>query len=239
MQAKKECWERARRDGADRRVNELLSAAYLLVSEAYVLYGEAEGELKKYGLLLGETKHLLAAVERTMNRYFDQFKGVVAPAERGHYFEDLDAFDKAFRRWAKLGEQSAMDSRELTGATHRPIRPHQNQTNNQQPPTQKQVTMESKFIGKEVIVRCEASGVFFGVLAARDGREVRLTNCRRLWYWDGAASISQLANDGTKSPDKCKFTVTVDEIEILDAIEVIPCTPESSEIIKSVKEWKR
>ena len=45
MQAKKECWERARRDGADRRVNELLSAAYLLVSEAYVLYGEAEGEL--------------------------------------------------------------------------------------------------------------------------------------------------------------------------------------------------
>ena len=110
MQAKKECWERARRDGADRRVNELLSAAYLLVSEAYVLYGEAEGELKKYGLLLGETKHLLAAVERTMNRYFDQFKGAVAPAERGHYFEDLDAFDKAFRRWAKLGEQSAMDS---------------------------------------------------------------------------------------------------------------------------------
>ena len=110
MQAKKECWERARRDGADRRVNELLSAAYLLVSEAYVLYGEAEGELKKYGLLLGETKHLLAAVERTMNRYFDQFKGVVQPAERRHYFEDLDAFDKAFRRWAKLGEQSKMDS---------------------------------------------------------------------------------------------------------------------------------
>lgn len=99
--------------------------------------------------------------------------------------------------------------------------------------------MESKFIGKEVIVRGEASGVFFGVLAARDGREVRLTNCRRLWYWDGAASISQLAKDGTKAPENCKFTVTVDEIEILDAIEVIPCTPESSEIIKSVKEWKR
>lgn len=99
--------------------------------------------------------------------------------------------------------------------------------------------MESKFIGKEVIVRGEESGVFFGVLAARDGREVRLTNCRRLWYWDGAASISQLAKDGTKAPEKCKFTVTVDEIEILDAIEVIPCTPESSENIKSVKEWKR
>lgn len=99
--------------------------------------------------------------------------------------------------------------------------------------------MESKFIGKEVIVRGESSGVFFGVLAARDGREVRLTDCRRLWYWDGAASISQLAKDGTKAPANCKFTVTVDEIEILDAIEVIPCTPEASEIIKSVNVWKR
>ena len=99
--------------------------------------------------------------------------------------------------------------------------------------------MESKFIGKEVIVRGEASGVFFGVLAAREGREVRMTDCRRIWYWDGAASISQLANDGTKAPANCKFTVTVDEIEILDAIEVIPCTPEASEIIKSVNVWKR
>lgn len=99
--------------------------------------------------------------------------------------------------------------------------------------------MESKFIGKEVIVRGEASGVFFGVLAARDGREVRLTDCRRLWYWDGAASISQLAKDGTKAPENCKFTVTVDEIKIIDAIEVIPCTSEAAENIKSVKEWKR
>ena len=99
--------------------------------------------------------------------------------------------------------------------------------------------MESKFIGKEVIVRGEASGVFFGVLAEREGREVRLTDCRRLWYWDGAASISQLAKEGTKAPENCKFTVTVDEIEILDAIEVIPCTPEASESIKSVDVWKR
>lgn len=106
MQAKKELWERARRDGADRRVNELLSAAYLLVSEAYVLYSEAESELRRYGLLLGQTKHLLGAVERTMNRYFDQFKGAVKPQERANYFEDLDALDKAYRRWAKLGDDN-------------------------------------------------------------------------------------------------------------------------------------
>ena len=74
---------------------------------------------------------------------------------------------------------------------------------------------------KKVIVRGDRSGVFFGTLAAKDGKEVKLEKCRRLWYWDGAASISQLATDGTVNPEGCKFTVTVDQIVILDAIEGI------------------
>ena len=80
------------------------------------------------------------------------------------------------------------------------------------------------FIGKKVIVRGDRSGVFFGTLKEKEGREVVLTNCRRLWYWEGAASISQLAAEGTTNPGDCKFTVSVDEIGILDAIEIIPCT---------------
>lgn len=96
-----------------------------------------------------------------------------------------------------------------------------------------------KFIGKKVIVRGDRSGVFFGTLAEKDGREVMLTNCRRLWYWDGAASISQLAVDGTTAPENCKFTVTVDNIIIMDAIEIIPCSVESIQQIEGVKVWKR
>lgn len=97
----------------------------------------------------------------------------------------------------------------------------------------------NNFIGKKVIVRGDRSGVFFGTLAEKDGQEVRLEKCRRLWYWDGAASISQLAVDGVSAPDNCKFTVTVDEIEILDAIEIIPCTDKANESIEGVREWKR
>ena len=92
---------------------------------------------------------------------------------------------------------------------------------------------------KKVIVRGDRSGVFFGTLVERKGREVKLANCRRLWYWDGAASISQLAVDGTTKPNNCKFTVTVEEIEILDAIEVIPCTEKSIKSIEGVCVWKR
>lgn len=94
-------------------------------------------------------------------------------------------------------------------------------------------------LGKKVIIRGDRSGVFFGTLESRNGREVKLTNCRRLWYWDGAASISQLAIDGTVAPQNCKFTVVVPEIEILDAIEVILCTEKAVASIEAVSVWQR
>lgn len=94
-----------------------------------------------------------------------------------------------------------------------------------------------KFIKKYVIVRCDRAGVFAGILKEREGREVTLNDCRRLWYWDGAASISQLAVDGTVKPRNCKFTVTVDEITLLDAIEIIPCTDKAEKSIRGVSTW--
>ena len=91
----------------------------------------------------------------------------------------------------------------------------------------------------KVIVRGDRSGVFFGTLISRSGREVKLADCRRLWYWSGAASISQIAVDGVANPSECKFTVSVPQIEILDAIEVIPCTDKAIENIESVWVWKK
>ena len=93
-------------------------------------------------------------------------------------------------------------------------------------------------MNKKVIVRGDRSGVFFGTLAGKIGQEVKLEKCRRLWYWDGAASISQLAVDGTAKPERCKFTVTASSIIILDAIEIIPCTEKAIKSIEEVTEWK-
>ena len=98
--------------------------------------------------------------------------------------------------------------------------------------------MTNNFLNKKVIVRGDRSGVFFGTLVEREGKEVKLEKCRRIWYWDGAASISQLAKEGTKKPKNCKFTITVDSIVILDAIEIILCTDEAIKSIEGVDEWK-
>lgn len=89
------------------------------------------------------------------------------------------------------------------------------------------------------IIRCDRAGVFFANIKERSGSEAVLTNCRRLWYWNGACSLSQLATEGTKTPRDCKFTVVVPEMTVLGVIEVIPCSDVAVESIKAVKEWKR
>ena len=99
--------------------------------------------------------------------------------------------------------------------------------------------MYTNFINKKVIVRGDRSGVFFGTLAQKEGTEVKLVNCRRLWRWYGACSISQLAKDGTTKPNDCMFTVTVNEIIITDIIEMILCTDKAVDSIEKVKEWKK
>lgn len=94
-------------------------------------------------------------------------------------------------------------------------------------------------LNKKVIIRADRAGVFFGTLKEKNGTEVTLENVRRLWYWDGASSLSQLAVDGTKAPHNCKFTVTVEEMTIFGVIEIIPCTEKAIKSIEGVREWKR
>ncbi len=92
---------------------------------------------------------------------------------------------------------------------------------------------------KKVIVRANGAGVFFGELKEKNGTEVTMCNVRKLFYWDGAAAIEQLAVDGTSNPDGCKFTIIVDEMTITNVLQIIPCTEKAIKSLTSVKVWKR
>lgn len=92
--------------------------------------------------------------------------------------------------------------------------------------------------GKYVIVRGDRSGVFAGTLVKRNGREVELKQARRLWRWEGATECVQIAMEGVKKPRGCRFTMEVEDILIIDAVEVIPATEEAEKCIKAVPVWK-
>lgn len=93
--------------------------------------------------------------------------------------------------------------------------------------------------GKYCIVRGNEFGVFAGILVAVDnyGKTVQLVDARRIWYWDGAASVSELALMGTSKPENCKFPAPVQDIVLNGVIEIIPCTLEAEASIRGVAVW--
>ena len=91
---------------------------------------------------------------------------------------------------------------------------------------------------KYVIIRSMGAGVFAGYLKEKVGSEVILLSARRIWYWEGATSLSQLAMEGTKKPKTCKFACAVDSIIILSVVEIIDCTEISRQSIEAVSIWE-
>ena len=90
-----------------------------------------------------------------------------------------------------------------------------------------------------VIVRTYSAGVFAGYIGKRIGGEAKVYNARRIYYWDGAATLSQLSQNGTTKPENCKFPCEVPFVELINIIEVLPCTEKAKISIQGVKVWQQ
>lgn len=87
-----------------------------------------------------------------------------------------------------------------------------------------------------VIVRTHSAGVFAGYFQSRKGQEVVLKKARRIWKWSGAASLSQLAVDGSSNPSECKFPFPVD-VTLLQAIEILSVSKKAKKQIEEIPVW--
>ena len=90
---------------------------------------------------------------------------------------------------------------------------------------------------KHVIVRTRSAGVFAGLLKSFKGQTAVVFNARRLWYWSGAASLSQLSVEGVKNPGGCKFPVAVPEVTLPEVIEILPLSKKAGASIDNVPVW--
>jgi hypothetical protein len=93
-------------------------------------------------------------------------------------------------------------------------------------------------VGSYVLVRSPDAGVFAGTFAENEGNAVRLTGVRWLWYWDGAATLAQLSQEGVGLPAQCKFPVEVPEMVILGVCQVVPATQMARASIAAVPVWR-
>ncbi|MEN6535442.1 MAG: hypothetical protein ABFD89_17395 [Bryobacteraceae bacterium] len=89
-----------------------------------------------------------------------------------------------------------------------------------------------------VIFRGTGAGVHAGELVSRNGTEVVLRKSRRLWYWKGAASLSELSQFGVKFPSDCKFGVVIEgDSLLLGLCELLPVTAAARTSIEGVTPW--
>ena len=93
-------------------------------------------------------------------------------------------------------------------------------------------------INKPAVIRSTNSGAWLGTVVAIAGDTVELANARRLWYWDGAATLSQLATDGVSRPATCKFPAALPEVQVFGGCEIIPATPVAVASVEAVKPWR-
>lgn len=87
------------------------------------------------------------------------------------------------------------------------------------------------------IVRTRSAGVFAGYVKSLEGQTVEMVEARRIWYWKGANSLSQLAMDGTNTPSECKFPEAV-TVTLFEVIEILTVTDKAQKSIQGVKVWK-
>jgi hypothetical protein len=93
-----------------------------------------------------------------------------------------------------------------------------------------------------VIVRTYSMGASAGILEPESTETVKiLSQARKLWYWDGAATLGELATLGTSAPQNCKFPPPVARVELTSpqGFEIFDVTDKARESIESVKPWTR
>ena len=94
-----------------------------------------------------------------------------------------------------------------------------------------------------VIVRCTQAGVHAGYLVKQTKEHLILRDSRRIWYWNGAASLSEIAVYGL-NPAKSgssKIAAKLQKSHQLyqrDVCEVIGCTEDGQKCLEGMPEWR-
>ena len=94
-------------------------------------------------------------------------------------------------------------------------------------------------IGQEVIIRTYSAGVWFGRLEQKEGKEVILTEARRMWRWwcKESISLSGVVRHGINQ-DKSRIAGAIDSIW-LEAIEIMPISGKPAESIRTAEETQQ
>ena len=89
-----------------------------------------------------------------------------------------------------------------------------------------------------VLIRSQNAGVHMGQLYERVGNVVTLVDARRIWYWKGAFTLSEMSQKGVANPDECKFSIAIPTITIFGVIEILPLSNNAKQSLYGVRNYE-
>lgn len=95
-------------------------------------------------------------------------------------------------------------------------------------------TENNPLIGQVCVVRTYSAGVHIGEVIRQDKEQVDLKNSRRLWKWQGAFTLSEVATKGVSS--ESRIAVEIPFIRLTNAIEIIPCSKKALKTFEACNE---
>lgn len=98
--------------------------------------------------------------------------------------------------------------------------------------------MNTELLNKKVIARIDRAGVFHGTLDHIDNDILRLKDARRIYYWEGALSVTDMASIGLTGG---KISAPVSAVEFMreKIVELNECSDDASKSIEAIKVWKQ
>lgn len=96
-------------------------------------------------------------------------------------------------------------------------------------------SLASCHLGKMVILRCDRSGVHYGILKEIQAPEAILDKSRRIHYWEKRFTLTDIALNGLEKNNKTRISKSINNHVLHDVIEVILCTSEACEILNDFK----
>ena len=97
--------------------------------------------------------------------------------------------------------------------------------------------MSSNLIGKKIIARIDRAGVFHGVLEHKDAETTRLSKVRRIYYWEGPISVTDMSVVGVRAGSKVTLPAMEVEFQTASVVELIACDKKASEAIEAITPW--
>lgn len=97
--------------------------------------------------------------------------------------------------------------------------------------------MNTSLLNKRIIARIDRAGVFYGTLDYIDSEIIRLKDTRRIYFWNGAMSVTDMAAKGITGG---KVTIPVTSVEFMTdkVVELNECSNEAVKSIEAIEAWR-